>query len=35
MIAHRLCTVKCCDRIIQLANGIVQREGLPRDILAS
>lgn len=34
MIAHRLSTLQCCDRIIKLAEGRIQSEGLPSEILS-
>ena len=33
MIAHRLSTVKRCDRIIQLSNGKVVLQGTPEHVL--
>ena len=33
MIAHRLSTVEQCDRVIQLSNGRVAADGLPRLVL--
>ena len=33
MIAHRINTLTNCDRIIELENGKIIREGLPKDIL--
>lgn len=35
MIAHRLSTLKGCDRIIRLDQGVVQLDGLPGDVLNS
>jgi len=32
MIAHRLSTLSCCDRVIELGNGTVQREVKPADL---
>jgi len=34
MIAHRLSTVQCCDRIICLENGGVLSQGSPGDVIA-
>ena len=34
MIAHRLSTVQCCDRVIQLSNGTVSSDGPPNLNLA-
>jgi ABC-type multidrug transport system fused ATPase/permease subunit len=33
MIAHRLSTVQRCDRVIRLANGRIQAQGLPDQVL--
>ncbi|QNI95449.1 ABC transporter type 1/ ATPase component [Synechococcus sp. A15-127] len=33
MIAHRLCTVRRCDRIIRLDQGLVQSDGCPADMI--
>jgi len=35
MIAHRLSTVEQCDRVIQLANGMIEFPGSPQGVLAS
>ena len=34
MIAHRLSTMQCCDRVILLAQGTVSADGPPQLILA-
>jgi len=33
MIAHRLSTVKRCDRVIRLAHGAIECQGSPQDVL--
>ncbi len=33
MIAHRLSTVQHCDRVIRLANGRIQSQGSPDQVL--
>ena len=35
IIAHRLSTVKNCDRIIKLENGIIEKEGTFKDVIGS
>ena len=33
MVAHRLSTLKGCDRIIKLENGIIKRQGTPEEMI--
>ena len=35
MIAHRLSTVQCCDRVIRLEQGVLTADGPPQLVLAS
>jgi len=35
MIAHRLSTVQCCDRVIRLVNGAVSVDGPPHQVLSA
>ena len=35
IIAHRLGTVKCCDRVIRIAQGTVSADGPPNQVLSA
>lgn len=34
MVAHRLTTIDRCDRVIRLANGVIECQGTPRQVLS-
>ena len=35
IVAHRLSTVECCERLYRLEQGRIVAEGSPKDMLAS